>query len=268
MLKKCLKYDLKSIFTFWWIGALTTIGLSLIASLSARQFFATISEETDAFPWWAFICMASFFVGIAYIILISILVYVRFYKQFFTDEAYLTFTLPVKRSTHLMSKVVSGTVFTAGTGLLVILSMVFIFIGIPGFTDMFVFYGITFDFTNLPLLILYGVEILVLFILSSSLGLQIMYLCITLAHMITRKHTILVTIGLMYGYEFVMQFFISIGMILGSLWVSAADSAFSNAFSNPAVAMILLFFCALFATLNVLVHFITLGCLERKLNLS
>ena len=33
MLKKLLKYDLKSVFKYWWIAAVTSIGLSALGGL-------------------------------------------------------------------------------------------------------------------------------------------------------------------------------------------------------------------------------------------
>ena len=40
-----------------------------------------------------------------------IFVFIRYYKNFFTDEGYLTFTLPVKRSTLLNAKTVNAMIW-------------------------------------------------------------------------------------------------------------------------------------------------------------
>ena len=38
MLKKCLKYDFRSVFRLWWIIAVSMLGASVIAGLGIRFF--------------------------------------------------------------------------------------------------------------------------------------------------------------------------------------------------------------------------------------
>ena len=110
MLKKLLSYDFKAIFKYWWIGALTTLVLSGVGAGCG-----SILEAEMALPGsvivFATIGMVLVVLSIfAFIIFSELLVYVRFYKHLFTDEGYLTFTLPVKRHQILSSKLISGFV--------------------------------------------------------------------------------------------------------------------------------------------------------------
>ena len=41
----------------------------------------------------------------------AIIIAVRFYKNTYSDEGYLTHTLPVKRGTLLLAKVIAGTIW-------------------------------------------------------------------------------------------------------------------------------------------------------------
>ena len=59
--------------------------------------------------------MGLYFLFLAIIIAVSILVIYRFYVSFFTDEGYLTFTLPVGRHQLLNAKLISGTSLLAAT---------------------------------------------------------------------------------------------------------------------------------------------------------
>ena len=50
------------------------------------------------------IIFGSILILVAFAVISSIIVFVRYYKHFFSDEGYLTHTLPVKTSTHMFSK--------------------------------------------------------------------------------------------------------------------------------------------------------------------
>ena len=107
MLKKLLKYDLKSVFKYWWIAAIASLGLSAAGGFCISVMMA----EKDVPALIAVLIVLTLLFSIigivAFSILSYILLYVRFYKNFFTDEGYLTFTLPVKRSQLLNSKLIT-----------------------------------------------------------------------------------------------------------------------------------------------------------------
>ena len=67
---------------------------------------------------------------IVMIFVVSIAVFVlmlkRFYSSFFTDEGYLTFTLPVSVDCHLMTKIVSMLIWSFFSGIVTILSYLII----------------------------------------------------------------------------------------------------------------------------------------------
>ena len=110
MLKKLLSYDFKALFKYWWIGALTTLALSAVGA-GCGTILETEKELPGSVIVFATIGMVLVVLSIfAFIIFSELLVYVRFYKHLFTDEGYLTFTLPVKRHQILSSKLISGFV--------------------------------------------------------------------------------------------------------------------------------------------------------------
>ena len=100
MLRKLLKYDLKAIFKFWWIvfGGFCDNILN--------------TYEGDAWSVYLMMSMGSLsgtFLNLALPVVTFVLIFIRFYKNFFTDEGYLTFTLPVSRRKLMLSKIISGT---------------------------------------------------------------------------------------------------------------------------------------------------------------
>ena len=44
MMKKLLKYDLRAIFKYWWIVALSSLGLSFIGGISLKILMQIVIE--------------------------------------------------------------------------------------------------------------------------------------------------------------------------------------------------------------------------------
>ena len=134
MLGKLIRYDLKSTTRF-----LIVIHIFLIIfSILGRIFL------TGRFPLWSW-----WYKRIAYcfdlLLYISsclralsfgtlLVIAVRFYKNLFSDEGYLTNTLPVTKGMHLLSKTLSGTIWCAIDAFILYLCA-FILIAIPPVTE-------------------------------------------------------------------------------------------------------------------------------------
>ena len=120
MLKKLLKHDLKSIFKVLIIfyilavffGALTRVFFSFKNSL-VLMILGEIAQ------------------GAAISMMCSTLInnlmrmWVRFKTHFYSDESYLTHTLPVKKSTHYLSKILA-TVITLFVSFAVVFAVLFV----------------------------------------------------------------------------------------------------------------------------------------------
>lgn len=108
MLGKLMKYDMKYMARILpWIY-LCGIALSALAT----AFILLVNDETLLFlgiygSYFMFI-LALEAVGVCS----SVFMMVRLYKNMFSDEGYLTFTLPVKNSDVLNSKILSGAIWT------------------------------------------------------------------------------------------------------------------------------------------------------------
>lgn len=115
MLGKLIKYDIKSLNRF-----LIIIHAFLLLFAVLIRIFITghISESTfsntpdDTFVLFM---MLAFTVGVILISGIyfatSLLITIRFYKHLFSDEGYLTNTLPVTKGQHLLAKTISGSIW-------------------------------------------------------------------------------------------------------------------------------------------------------------
>ena len=125
MLKKLLRYDLKSVFKYWWIAAIASFCLSILGGGS----IATLaSEHNDSALLTAGAGIGVFItiMGLcAFTLSATILIFVRFYKNFFTDEGYLTFTLPVRRSQLINSKLIMSILVNFSTLLVFLIDIIF-----------------------------------------------------------------------------------------------------------------------------------------------
>ena len=110
MFKKVLKYDMRSIYNIWWIIAATVLGVSVFGAFALRFTIANINDPDGSLlaVFSMFAAILSIVAVISSIAVTSLLTHYRFYKNFYTDEGYLTFTLPVSRKVLLLSKTVNA----------------------------------------------------------------------------------------------------------------------------------------------------------------
>lgn len=132
MLGKLIKHEWKAT---WKFPALISLFIVILTLLGVWSFKAPFwnnlvtgnIEKITFFDVTAFALLAMYFVYIC-IALYAIMIYfaIRFYKNMYTDEGYLTHTLPVKPSAHILSKTfVSGTWYVGAT-ILMLVSMIWL----------------------------------------------------------------------------------------------------------------------------------------------
>ena len=123
MLKKLLKYDLR------WLLKIIVIfhGLGL--------FFACIGRLIDLLPESLFFTIISgIFKGTAISMVVSSIIntiirsWVRFTNNLYKDESYLTHTLPIKKETHFLSKVLSSIIVIGISVVVCIISVVIMYL--------------------------------------------------------------------------------------------------------------------------------------------
>lgn len=103
MLKKLFKQEWKS---FSFAPMVTMIILAVITLILMSSFMTSFWEQDNIFvDLFASLTILTYIFALAALsICITLCTAVRFYKNFFTDEGYLMFTLPVKTSDLLLSK--------------------------------------------------------------------------------------------------------------------------------------------------------------------
>lgn len=275
MFSKLLRYDLKATFKYWWIAAVSSFLLSLLGGV-CMQITEVEHTQYHTIQVMALVLLILVWVALfLFLALSEILIYVRFYKHLFTDEGYLTFTLPVKKTTIFNSKLLSG----------IIVSIVSVAVF---FVDIFAMYSIgapdeVYDkfmwieigdtikefFTQTGgYSVVYLLEILLLLFVLSVLTVLIVYCAITIASVIARKHKVLCAIGIYYGYSVVIAIVIGLSTTFGLYRVVDLISLHSESEIYLIYAFVFLLLLTFCTALTGAIYCFVNWLLERKLNLE
>ena len=139
----------------------------------------------------------------------------RFYKRCFTDEGYLTFTLPV--TTHqillssLVNTIISGLIMLVAVGLSVGIAVLLFLAAFPEnliWADVSV--GLKEAFSQMGASLAEHRDVLasmtITGIISALSELVVLMLAVTIGSLIARKHKLLAAVGVHYGISLVQSF--------------------------------------------------------------
>ncbi|MBE6684688.1 MAG: hypothetical protein E7592_03445 [Ruminococcaceae bacterium] len=276
MLKKLLKYDLRAIFKYWWILAVSSVGLAMIGGICLRTLVASDSEKTG--PIIVIISalgVVATVIGLsAFLIITEILIFVRFYKNFFTDEGYLTFTLPVKRSQLLNSKLITTLIANLATFIVLFIDILLILaIGSPDFFRSEIWQLIGRSLRDCiqymgAYSFIYLIELIALIFCIALSSTLIFYICITLASVVAKKSKIITAIGIYYGISTVVSFSVELIYIFGIMFVSNAIASFTSSAIMGVAALIVFMVLAFVAALCLALYLLEYYLLDKKLNLA
>lgn len=216
MFAKLLKYEWKATAKLQGILALAALGAGLLGSLVLRLLINTADQDNVALMVFGAMSMVLIIVSlIAYAVASFVLLLVRFYKNKFTDEGYLTFTLPANCHQILGSsavnvllwELISAVVLIAAIALIILLGLQ----GVISAEEFNVFWsefrylwsGLGYDGGYMALSI---VNVLV----SAVSGTMIALTAITVGAVVAKKHKILAAFGIYYGVNAVVSMLTSV----------------------------------------------------------
>lgn len=277
---------MRYIARFWWILALTAIGASFMGSFVLRYLISNFlnSDVSFAIKFMAinFLAVVAITIIAAFIVT-QIFIYVRYYKHFFTDEGYLTFTLPVSRRDLLLSKMVNAFFWTVASYLLSFLCVLIFAIFSPPaeiggpFINPIVFEKIgnaivvAWKESGLGLII-FAVLWLATQTFSLIYSISLGYFCIALGSTIAKKHKIMLAIGLYYAISIAVSI---VKNYLQTLFVTIIPDGLdvylegaSDATVFFAEVIVTAIPCCMMAALAFAAYSATRTCIERKLNLA
>lgn len=167
---------------------------------------------------------------------VTIILCLQFYREKFTDQGYLTFTLPATTHQILLSSYLNFLIWTIVNTIVTIIGIGMMFTPIVSMAlkeisemglDISYLWALIKEYLAqiLPSGVLFTVSYIMLFISSLFYGITLPYLAITLASVLVKKMKLLLAVGIGYGMSMVMGIIPSIlamieGIITGVLMVN------------------------------------------------
>ena len=270
MLRKLLRYDLKSLFKS--VFPLYTYGLiiAIICGVINR-----INEASAAWIWsflGSIVVLAEYAIYIFLIVYPIIVIIKRYVDNMYGDEGYLTHTLPIKKEKILLSKYISGFIL-----LVVSVALIFVFYAIANYTLYYLehytssFYA---SIEDLARLLEIGefklISILVLFISIAFIAFQaVIYAAISVGNSFdTKKKSHIFAMGVIFYLA--MELLLVMAVVIASIFNKDIVAVLTeripinyNVFINIIIATSISYIISIIG-----MYFVTKRYLNKKTNLE
>ena len=229
MFSKLLKHEWKANAGLMGVLSLAAAGVGILGTIALRvliNYGDRIAESDSVFVLLLFplvlLVGGAFLSLVVYAAAVSFVLLFRFYKNKFTDEGYLTFTLPVKTHYIFLSGALNMVIWMVISMVLVVLLFsVMILCGTA--TQGLINQDIINNFDSIEKVwkgvssILgeivgdgYGIIMLLTLIITPIFSVVLSMTCITLGAVVAKKHKILAAIGISYGASIVLSIISSV----------------------------------------------------------
>ena len=271
MFAKLLKYEWRSTKGFAWLMFLISLSAAVVGGLTTQYLFR-ISQSQDQQPVLTVLVLLMFMAAMVALLICAaatlFFTFWRFYRSRFTQEGYLTFTLPVTSHQILLSSIVNcllGALCALGTLLVSYLLMGLITLSaMPGFFAArweileALFKGASWLFTgeNAPLFW----QMLSQLLLGAVFEIPVIMLAITLGALLAKKHKAILGVVAYYIIQ-VAQLLIT-GVVMGVTTNSITQAA------SYRVTLAFDFSPLLSIAVGVGSYFLMHYLVSRKLNLA
>ncbi len=216
----------------------------------------------------------AFVVGIIACVFMTFVVsIVRFYKNLFTSEGYLSFTLPVTSAQHIWVKLGSALLFQIFAAITVILSLIVVASGEP-LVEIFKAIGFLLKLCWAEFgghIVFFIIELIALLLISVSYEYLLWYACISLGQR-SRKNRVFMAVVWYFVYYMITQVvstvFVIIMMILET--TGAIDNAMEWVFEHMLASVHIGFIggAVIMAAIALVFYFISKNTMKNKLNLE
>ena len=267
MFRKVCKYDLAAmskplvfIPAVWALAVAAALIIRLMNSEAMSQFFV-FEMILVIVVFFCAAAVACFPLAVTFICLR------RYYTHFFSDEGYLTFTLPVRRETLLWSKTLSSFLVSAVAYVAEAVAGVLFLLFTPGgaqnLREIPEAYGDVFSPENgVPLMILFF-----FYLVAALFGAYASaYFSVTQGHHLAKKHRVLAAVGIWYGISFVKRLLVNGFSLVFFFAMLRSDSLLF--YNDGATYLFLFFMLSLEAGCFCLFYFWNRHHLKTRLALS
>lgn len=271
MFTKLLKYEWKATSGLLGVLSLAAVGIGIL--LTALLRFAQSAPPNTPDLIWApvsTIIGGGFLAIVAYAMGTQIVLLMRFYKNKFSDEGYLTFTLPVTTHQILLSSLLNYLIWTVISTLVVVAAFAMVILvgsATEGFVNREALDGIAFAFRAMSQeegVIGFLATTLASTLVSSLSSLILAHTAIAMGAVIAKKHKILAAFGCYYGLSMILgvvNSVLTVGFgLMGTVFVSQ-DNLFGGMNTIMVIQMVI------YAAVAVAGYFLSHYLMKHKLNL-
>lgn len=281
MLGKLLKYDLKALSRVLIPVHLAALAVAAVACAAAFTGYAvnelpaaSASDYTEPVTALAALVLVMGVLALACVAAATFIVILwRFYKNLFTDEGYLTLTLPAQPSQQLGSKLIAGLIWMVVDAVVVFACLVVIIAAADGFTGALDLgssvpywvmrastgYGMFGLYQDPTLLELLGACLQTL--AQMAFGLLMAYAAFSLGAALAARHKVAAGIGLYVALSWGYGLLSGVVSVMGVFaWDTLGDVGSYYALASAVGTVLQLAACAVF-------WLICLWVLRRKVNL-
>ena len=259
MFTKLLKHEINSVKNTMFLLCGGGLGSGVLGCLLTWLLTKSALDANTILS----VIAAMFMMGTLLILLICcaampIILWVRFYKSKFTDEGYLTFTLPVTTHQILLSSLLNILIWMAVSVVTGLLGLVLILL--PALAEV----DLSSAFVGIQLIIpdrfgLYLVTIIFCLLCATAYSVVIPPMCITIGAQVTKKYKLLAGFGIYYALSAVISFLSGILNVVYTLGLSVLG--------EDAVLLTILIPFVIQLCFAVGGYFIMHRSIENKLNL-
>ncbi|MGN1016275.1 MAG: hypothetical protein ACI4PL_04705 [Faecousia sp.] len=267
MFTKLLKYEWRATRGMLGLMCLISLGAALAGGGTMRYLvWVGDAEESNLLIIVSALALVACILTIIICGVAGMFLYIwRFYKSRFTDEGFVTFTLPVTTHQILLSSMLNSAIGTAVLCLTICLCIpVLMLVGMSGIPEFLpelkeawprILEVLRSAFRQEGMKYLWIT--LLNIVLGFGEGLVMVMLSVTIGSVIAKKHKILAAVGCYYGISMVLSFLIGISTVFAAL--SERTDAFFGVFGTTSVI-------TLIAAVGG--YFLMYYLADRKLNLT
>ncbi len=280
MLGKLFKYEWRS---FWKVPAAINVFLLIITLIGAVSLISPFWElNFEIMDTLMVVAIMFYYLAImAGAIAVAVYIAIRFYKNVYTDEGYLTHTLPVAPRDIIFSKLFVSVIWSIITGIVICISVFFIlFAAMKDYVNTYEFVTVWQELQRdvLPVveeafgmnLFVFAIFVILIMIVNTFFSIFMTYSAISLGQMFT-KHKVAGAV-IWYVAEYVIvQFGSSMLMnipLLGLISEPYAAAAMTPSDVGAMVKLMLIGSVILSIIIGAFLYLLTEYMMRRKLNLD
>ncbi len=273
MVKKLFKHEFLA-----YMRALLPMHLIMLGVAALTRFVYFFESEKTVFKIVGVSSVVALVVACVVCLVLSFVnVITRFYKNMFTHEGYLSFTLPVTTAQHIWVKVTTGVCIVFSSVFLILLA---ICVATAGEFTIELFRAAAYLLDTAAEEIgwqfwLYVVEFIIVFIAAVFTEILLFYSCITIGQL-SNKNRIFFAIGVYFLYYFITQIIGTVFIVVFSLisyenwFAEMMESIGMFIVEHPYVSghLFFLFMLVGIVFMGTIYYLITHTIMKKKLNLE